>query len=1347
MPPETVMRPPADVPLTLVTLGGFALRDAQGTQLLGPGKPLALLAYLAASPGRTASREHLIDLLWADADPERARHALRQSLWQLRQLLGEHGIDGKEEVRITGKINLDRNRFLAAIEAGDLESAIALYGGPFIAAFASPGGAAFEHWADAERNQLQAAFLRAAELHARRLLAKGRPRDVIAVSRRIKEADPGGQVGPRLLIEAHLACGDALSAASEAERLTWNAREAEMELEPATEAMVRRALGRSREDHPSGPMEPTATSRLTADLVGREQEFATALAAWASARQGTMQHLHVVGAAGLGKTRLLLDLEARLKSAGARVRYLRAHPGDRDLPSALASELARALVTLPGAKGVSPDVAATLVALDPALASHYDVQRDTATGHEAIRRRTLALAELARAIAEESPFGLLIDDLHWADTESLTILEGLLPRIERTPILVVTATRPLATSQLRSESRQTLSLQPLGLAQVTELLESLARFPNPTVGLRLAEQLHSATGGNPLMVLELLSLASERGVLQISEERWVGPALASEAPVFVAQDGIRQRIERLGPETRRVLGLLALAGTPLERDLVAASAGIEPAALMEHLTVLERLGYIEDRRGSIEPTHDEIAAAAATVDPALEAELRRALGGALEVCESPSLSTLTRAARQYAAIGEVESVGRLVRQAQALANAGVVSRRTLQEWISLLVGADPGLQARVRATLPLRWRYPVWQAATIAGTLAVLIGGAAWYRTSVQAQESMRVERAAVFEVVWEADGLPSWRAARLVIDPLNWDPTAPLSFEPAVPRPEPYVNWTMRGSYLGRGDSLLIPSTEDSALAGSQEVLLLTGGTVRPVAQAQRDDVAPGWTVDGRGFLFTTARWNGNGPYDYSIGYARLSDDSVRPIANTPAKEDFPVQSIDGTRIVFSEYDDAALSPRLCVVPFDGTGKHCGRIEGARAVLVVDWLDHEVVLAHVSYDDRSTVERINVRSWTRDAEIASGVATAVLDQGGEILACLCTDPADGKRRIRIARLGSPREGAWVDPPSEFPIAQLLAVKGRRNRPYLDRLEILSDSVAPTGRQHKLRVVGRDAAGRLIAFDTTSVRWRLVDGSGGTIDSLTGVITVLNPGTFEISVSAGGWRMASKRIRFVRPPAATVFEETWSQDSVSARWRVFGRPAPAIGATRPLGAAFFPNGDDSYPSGAYTTSSWRGDQGLTLEFLASTPLNSPRHQSLTVSFRATADSAVLRQWDHRTGGPPGLAASSIGECGFGFPPGETTASWSEVVIATFGGMSVQSLPVAIADGSPRRWRVSVFPDGRCGLAIDSIPIAVSRTSISMRFPLRVWIMSQSHNTTIAVGSMRLWRGDPGGVDWSALQQD
>jgi len=191
-----------DAALELHTLSGARLTTDSGTELLGPGKPLAFLIYLACSPRQTASREHLIDLLWSDLPAEKARHALRQTLWYLRQLLPEGLRVSGSDVLLVTPLRLDRDEFLREAAADHLERAVTIYQHEFLNAFAVPGGLEFEHWAEIERQQLSAVFLRVVEQLCRRYLDAGRFAEAIALARRARDAAPASERTWRLLLEA-----------------------------------------------------------------------------------------------------------------------------------------------------------------------------------------------------------------------------------------------------------------------------------------------------------------------------------------------------------------------------------------------------------------------------------------------------------------------------------------------------------------------------------------------------------------------------------------------------------------------------------------------------------------------------------------------------------------------------------------------------------------------------------------------------------------------------------------------------------------------------------------------------------------------------------------------------------------------------------------------------------------------------------------------------------------------------------------------------------------------------------------------------------------------------------------
>src|SRR3954452_12690902 len=137
------MRPrEASLVIELRTLGALELVSAHDTALdavLSQPKRTALLCYLAlASPHGFRRRDTLFALFWPEHDAEHARHALRQSLYFLRQALGPTAIVSRGDEELAAppdQLRCDAAEFERAIDEGRLETALALYRGDLLPGF------------------------------------------------------------------------------------------------------------------------------------------------------------------------------------------------------------------------------------------------------------------------------------------------------------------------------------------------------------------------------------------------------------------------------------------------------------------------------------------------------------------------------------------------------------------------------------------------------------------------------------------------------------------------------------------------------------------------------------------------------------------------------------------------------------------------------------------------------------------------------------------------------------------------------------------------------------------------------------------------------------------------------------------------------------------------------------------------------------------------------------------------------------------------------------------------------------------------------------------------------------
>ena len=342
------------------------------------------------------------------------------------------------------------------------------------------------------------------------------------------------------------------------------------------------------------------------ELVGRDDQLAALEGVLAGARDGRGPVVLVAGEPGIGKTRLAEEAARRAAAAGIQVAWGRCHEGDgpptlwpwAHVVRQLTAELA------PGqlAAMLGPS-AAWLGPLMPELAGPARPAGPPPLADLGAARFQLnqAVAGLLRRLADTRPLLVVVDDLHWADAPSLSLLAFLAADLKDASLVVVgtyrdvevVPGRPLADTLgalAREPVVERISLGGLDRAGV-------ARLVGRTIGGRPAEPLLQAVvdrcGGNPFFITELLRLLQ-------SERRLAAPdaavAARREVPVGV-RDVLRARLARLPAQTATLLMVAAVAGRGFDLDLIEAVTGLddEPALDAAEAAVLAGLVIEDDR--------------------------------------------------------------------------------------------------------------------------------------------------------------------------------------------------------------------------------------------------------------------------------------------------------------------------------------------------------------------------------------------------------------------------------------------------------------------------------------------------------------------------------------------------------------------------------------------------------------------------------------------------------------------------------------------------------------------------------------------------------------------------------
>jgi DNA-binding SARP family transcriptional activator len=608
-------------------LGPLELRVGGESVVIARAKQRALLALLATAAGRTVSVDRMVDELWGDEPPAKAGASLQAYVSNLRKLLEPDRAPGAPATVLVTEPpgyrlvvepgNLDVSRFETLADKGrtalsDGSAAEAL--DATTEALALWRGAALEEFRDerfavatvarledlrcaCEDDRLTAMVelglltTAAAELEAavraeplrearwallmRTLYATGRHADALdrfQQLRRLLGEELGLEPSPSLVdLERRILGHDPGLAVPPPGAFPSRAHTSTADLEPADP--VPAGVSAPTPVPAAAPTGPKAAGGLP--LVERDRELVLLAQALADVRSGHPRFVVVEGEAGMGKSALLRELARRCAVDGVVVGLGTCHDND-------------------GAPNLWPWKQA-LSALD------VDVTAPTDT--DAFGR----LAALAAGLATRSgsgPVACIIEDLHWADPETLRMLSFLAVELRDAAVLVVVSVRsdearaeldPVVGGVLRHPGAERLALRPLS----KEGTESLARAAGDD-RLASTEGLHDRTGGNPLFVTELARL------------------LAAEGQTAGLPPGIREviarRLDRLPEDARALLVLAAVAGDEHDLRFLSQAAGLDIDRVADVLDAAVAAGVL-----SVAPTSARVSFSHALVrDTVLE---------------------------------------------------------------------------------------------------------------------------------------------------------------------------------------------------------------------------------------------------------------------------------------------------------------------------------------------------------------------------------------------------------------------------------------------------------------------------------------------------------------------------------------------------------------------------------------------------------------------------------------------------------------------------------------------------------------------------------------------------------
>ena len=544
-------------------------------------KNLALLLYLARSPERRRSREHLVGIFWGDKPDASARHSLNEALRVIRKSAGEDLLlsVGDQVALAPGAIRLDVDELEALLQAEEWSAAVPLMSGPFLEGFAVSDCSAFEDWLAAERLAWLDRMGEGLRKHSKARLARGDGQAAQAAAMQALALDPFSDGAARLAMLAAAVRGERVGALAIYEAYA-NRLSEDLGIEPdsETEALADRIRNEREWRLPDSVGDADRWARRV-PLTGREGELRAILEALFEAFDARSPAVVVVhGDSGSGKTRLGEEVAARARLEGAIVSRIRCVPGDREVPwSGMAGLCRGGLLEGSSAVEAPPEALAEPASPD------------------------LALTGLVRAMASRQSVLLWVDGAEHMDPESAGALPTLVRDASGVPcVLLLTAGSYPPRDELddlrarigRDVPGVALALGPLDRGGLRGLVRHVLPDLDDDAADRIARRIEADSAGLPLLAIELLTAV--RLGLELDDVGGVWPqpfqtmeqTYPGDLPDSVVA-AIRIGFRRLSRSAQTVLAAASVLDERCETGLLSRASGLQADDLHQALDELE----------------------------------------------------------------------------------------------------------------------------------------------------------------------------------------------------------------------------------------------------------------------------------------------------------------------------------------------------------------------------------------------------------------------------------------------------------------------------------------------------------------------------------------------------------------------------------------------------------------------------------------------------------------------------------------------------------------------------------------------------------------------------------------
>ncbi|NIO68859.1 MAG: protein kinase, partial [Anaerolineae bacterium] len=398
------------------------------------------------------------------------------------------------------------------------------------------------------------------------------------------------------------------------------------QIPPALDALILRLLSKDPQDRPGSAAEvlqildaPDILDKEAAPaeelsvlerigrgrLVGRKHELQEARALWNRALSGQGQMLLISGEPGIGKTRLVRELVTQAEVSGGRALVGTSY-AEGGTPYAAFKQMIREVLRDGSDDGfdLPQFVLADLLTLAPELRPRYpDVPANPPVDPQAEQQRLFEnLVIFYTALSDHVPLLLVLEDAHWADSGTLSLLRHLARHTRRQQVMIVATYREVELDEARPFHEVLLDLNRERLATRLKLprldreqtRELLAVLFAKEITSEFLDGIYRETEGNPFFIEEVCKALVESGKLYYEDGRWHRPSMEELGIPQSVRVAIQSRVRVLPTDAQETLRLAAVLGREFDFDTLAEASDQDEDTLIDGLESAEQAQLIEE---------------------------------------------------------------------------------------------------------------------------------------------------------------------------------------------------------------------------------------------------------------------------------------------------------------------------------------------------------------------------------------------------------------------------------------------------------------------------------------------------------------------------------------------------------------------------------------------------------------------------------------------------------------------------------------------------------------------------------------------------------------------------------